>query len=251
MRDLGSCGSKRRDEELSAEKSPPPGVQIRLFRGELEKELVSLSSQFSVRRDGQRAHRVRYSTSLYNTRLPAHSWSDTNAVRKKTSPEKRTATATAEDCHRPEVIVDFTFDCGVFHIVVENIGTAPAQRVSVKFNRKFHGLGGRQEMSSLRLFRCIEFLAPHKKIETLLDTSDAYFQRREPTHLIAVVSFRDTRRRSYERRIVHDLSIYKSVSYLVKTSEMHSSAVPQCTSAAGTRRTDIVNYGHTQRPSLH
>lgn len=152
-------------------------------------------------------------------------------MRKKTSAEKRVATATEEDCCWPEVIVDFTFDCGVFHIVVENIGTAPAHRVSVKFNRKFHGLGGQQEMSSLRLFRCIEFLAPRKKIETLLDMSNAYFQRREPTHLIAVISFRDARRRSYERRIVHDLSIYKDVSYLVKASEMQSPAVPQSTSA--------------------
>jgi hypothetical protein len=172
-------------------------------------------------------------------------------MRKKEPQEKRMATATKEDCYWPEVIVDFTFDCGVFHIVVENIGTAPAHRVSVKFNRKFHGLGGRQEMSGLRLFRCIEFLAPRKKIETLLDTSDAYFQRREPTHLIAVISFRDVRRRSYERRIVHDLSIYKDVSYVVKTSEMNSPVVPQSTSAAVRRRTDAVNYGHTQRPSLH
>jgi len=61
------------------------------------------------------------------------------------------ATAKEEDSCRPEVIVDFAFHCGVFHIIVENIGTAPAYRVSVKFSRKFHGLGGRQEMSGLRL----------------------------------------------------------------------------------------------------
>jgi hypothetical protein len=137
-------------------------------------------------------------------------------MRKKSPPERRMATETEEDSCRPEVIVDFAFHCGVFHIVVENIGTAPAYRVSVKFSRKFHGLGGRQEMSGLRLFRRIEFLAPHKKIEILLDTSGAYFQRREPTRLIALISFRDVRRRSYERRIVHDLSIYKDVSYLLK-----------------------------------
>jgi hypothetical protein len=137
-------------------------------------------------------------------------------MRKKSPRERRMATETEEDSCRPEVIVDFAFHCGVFHIVVENIGTAPAYRVSVKFSRKFHGLGGRQEMSGLRLFRRIEFLAPHKKIEILLDTSGAYFQRREPTRLIAIISFRDVRRRSYEQRIVHDLSIYKDVSYLVK-----------------------------------
>jgi hypothetical protein len=151
---------------------------------------------------------------------------------KKSSPKKPMATATEEDSDLPEVIVDFTFDCGVFHIVVENIGAVPAHRVSVKFNRKFYGLGGRQEMSGLRLFRCIEFLAPHKRIETLLDTSSAYFQRREPTHLIAMISFRDARRRFYERRIAHDLSIYKDVTYVVKTSQMNSPVFAESTSAA-------------------
>src|SRR5262249_47368874 len=131
-----------------------------------------------------------------------------------------------------------------------NIGAAPAQRVSVKFNRKFHGLGGRQEMSGLRLFRCIEFLAPHKRIETLLDTSSAYFQRREPTHLIAMISFRDVRGRSYERRIVHDLSIYKGASYVVKTSEMNSPVVFESSSPAVRRRAESVNYGYIQRSSL-
>jgi hypothetical protein len=171
-------------------------------------------------------------------------------MRKKPSPKKPIAAATEEDSYLPEVIVDFTFDCGVFHIVVENIGAAPAHRVSVKFNRKFHGLGGRQEMSGLRLFRCIEFLPPHKRIETLLDTSVSYFQRREPTHLIAVISFRDARRRFYERRIVHDLSIYKGVSYVVKRNEMNLPVVPESTSAAVIRRPEPVNYGNTTRTTL-
>jgi hypothetical protein len=171
-------------------------------------------------------------------------------MRKKSLPKKQIATTTEEDSYLPEVIVDFTFDCGVFHIVVENIGAAPAHRVSVKFNRKFHGLGGRQEMSGLRLFRCIEFLAPHKRIETLLDTTSAYFHRREPTHLIAMISFRDARRRSYERRIAHDLSIYRGVSYVVKTSQMNSPVVPESMSAAVSRRPAHSQYGYTKRTSL-
>ena len=114
----------------------------------------------------------------------------------------------------------------------------------------FTGWGGRQEMSGLRLFRCIEFLAPRKRIEILLDTSSAYFQRREPTRLIAMISFRDARRRFYERRIVHDLSIYKDVSYVVRTSEMNSPVVPESTSAAVRRRTEPVNDGYTKRSSL-
>jgi len=170
---------------------------------------------------------------------------------RKKSPSGQQVTAKLEDdSSRPEVIVDFVFERGVFHLAVENIGTAPAYRVAVKFDREFHGQGGRQEMSGLRLFRCIEFLPPHRRIETLLDTSSAYFQRREPTRLTTTISFRDACRRLHQRRIVHDLSIYKDVSYLLKPIGMNSPVVPEMARAAATTTTRGVNYVHIERTPL-
>ena len=154
------------------------------------------------------------------------------------------------DSGPPEVIVDFVFDRGLFHLVVENIGATPAYRVSVKFNREFRGMGGTQEMSGLRLFRCIEFLAPHKRIEMFLDTSSAYFQRREPTRLTASILFRDARRRSYERRIVHDLSIYRDLSYLVGPTTANTPVASAAGASTTTRSNGGMNYGRIERPSL-
>lgn len=171
-------------------------------------------------------------------------------MRKKSASRPPTAVKLEEDFSWPEVIVDFVFDGGVFHIVVENNGTAPAYRVAVKFDREFFGLGGSQEMSGLRLFRCIEFLAPRKRITTLLDTSSAYFQRREPTRLTATVSFRDARRRLHEQRIIHDLSIYKDVSYLLKPAGTNSTVVPNPSSAAAPTTTGGFNYVRIQRSPL-
>jgi hypothetical protein len=112
--------------------------------------------------------------------------------------------------------VDFDFDHGLFHMVVANISNVPAYRVTVSFDKKFHGLGGKCDLSCLRMFRRIEFLAPQKRIETLLDTSGAYFQRREPTRITATISYRDGQQYAYERSITHDLSIYKDVAYVLK-----------------------------------
>lgn len=150
----------------------------------------------------------------------------------------------------PEVIVDFVFDHGLLHLVVENIGAAPAYRVSVKFDRLFHGLGGRQEMSGLRLFRCIEFLAPHKRIETFLDTSSAYFQRREPRRLTASIAFRDAQRRSYERHIVHDLSIYKDLSYVLGPRESNLASAPIAGASTDTCSNEGANYACIERKSI-
>src|SRR5712692_7246111 len=74
---------------------------------------------------------------------------------------------------RPDVIVDFLFEDGMLFVVVQNIGSQPAQRVHVAFDPPFKGLGGTASIPELPLFRNIEFLAPSRSIRTLLD-----FQRR-------------------------------------------------------------------------
>lgn len=102
----------------------------------------------------------------------------------------------------PDVILDFRFEQGLFYIALVNISAVPAYRVSVRFEKTFRGLGGECVVSSLRLFRRVEFLAPQKRIETLLDSSRAYFQRREPTLIKARVTFRDAQGKAHEREIV-------------------------------------------------
>ena len=115
----------------------------------------------------------------------------------------------------PEVIVDFVFRQGELHIAVANVSGVPAHNVTVAFDKAFRGLGGRRDYSSLPLFKRLLFLAPYKAIETFLDTSTAYFSRREPTRIAATVTYRDTQGQTYERRIVHDLAIYKDIAYVV------------------------------------
>ncbi len=127
------------------------------------------------------------------------------------------------DAARADVIVDVEFDAGVLFLVVRNIGDAPATTVRCKFEQRFFGLGGTTEMSALPLLRKIEFLAPGREIRTLLDTSSAYFARKEPAKLSVAVTWRDDGGELRERRIVHDLAIYRSVAYCVTAT---SPAIP-------------------------
>jgi hypothetical protein len=118
------------------------------------------------------------------------------------------------DRWRPDVLVDFVFDEGKFFIAVENIGDRAAVDVSVRFDRPFSGAGGTRRISTLPLFKGIPFLAPRRRIVTFLDTSAAYFARREPTALSAAVTYADTDGVKYKLVIRHDLGIYRDVSYL-------------------------------------
>ena len=120
----------------------------------------------------------------------------------------------ADSAPGPPVIVDFEFERGLLSIVVRNLGDDPALDVKVQFDKVFNGLGGTREMNGLALFSKLRFLAPGKEIRTLLDSSAAYFARKEPTLLTATVSYRTPDGERRRGAVTHDLSIYRDLAYL-------------------------------------
>ena len=117
-----------------------------------------------------------------------------------------------------DVIVDFVFEEGALYVTVANIGERPALKVSCRFEPGFHGLGGSVETSRLPLFRNIEYLAPHKEIRALVDSSAAYFARKEPTKLKATVTYREEDGARRQTTISHDLGIYRDLAYVIAGS---------------------------------
>jgi hypothetical protein len=112
-----------------------------------------------------------------------------------------------------QVIVDFVFERGLLFVVVRNLGEQPALDVVTAFDKPFHGLGGRRELNALRLFKRIRFLAPGREIGTLVDSTAAYFARKEPTLLTATVSYRTPAGERRRHSITHDLAIYRDLAY--------------------------------------
>lgn len=114
---------------------------------------------------------------------------------------------------RPEVILDFTAEEGLLHVVLKNIGTRSAYRVTVEFDKPFHGLGGRKSISDLQLFRYLQFLPPGKEFRQLVDPVAHYFKRSEPARLAATVRYTDREGRKFQEVITHDLRIYRDLGY--------------------------------------
>jgi hypothetical protein len=117
---------------------------------------------------------------------------------------------------RPDVIIDFLFEDGLLFVAIQNIGSQPAQRVHVAFDPPFKGLGGTVPIPEMPLFRNIEFLAPARSIRTLLDSSAAYFARHEPEQITATVSYCDRAGQNFSCTIVHDLAIYRDITFVTK-----------------------------------
>jgi len=116
----------------------------------------------------------------------------------------------------PDVFLDFEFEDGLLFVVVGNATLHAAEAVEIKFGQSFHGLGGGTDFAKLRVFKRIEYLAPGRRIRALLDSSAAYFARKEPTKLTATIRFRDADGKRHERAVTHDLAIYRDLPYVVQ-----------------------------------
>jgi hypothetical protein len=113
-----------------------------------------------------------------------------------------------------DVIVDVVFADGLLFLDVVNLGELPAHRVRVRFDPPFRGVGGTRKVSSLSLFRRLDFLAPRKRIRTFLDRSDAYFARDEPTRIDVKISWRTDQGARRARELRHDLEVYRDLGYI-------------------------------------
>jgi hypothetical protein len=116
-----------------------------------------------------------------------------------------------------DIIVDIVFDRGLFFIVVKNLCEKPAFKVSIRFDKKIFGIEGTKNISSMLLFKNIEFLAPKKEIATFLDTSFSYFKSRQPEKIAFFISYIDASGKKRTGIIHHDLGIYRDFGYVNRT----------------------------------
>lgn len=142
--------------------------------------------------------------------------------KRKISQKPESTAAAGGDRLQPDVLVEFSFAQGLLFASVRNIGSGPAIRISVSFDTKIFGLGGTREISSLGLFKNIEFLGPGREIGAFVDTSHSYFRRKQPTRISARVRYQDRAGRQYEVTIKHDLEIYRDLSYVTPNDDSQS-----------------------------
>jgi hypothetical protein len=112
----------------------------------------------------------------------------------------------------PDVIVDFECERGLLFLVIENIGEAPAYRVTAKFDKEISGIGGEKDVGSMNLFKKLEFLPPRKRIRVFVDSFRSYLARKQPLLVSIAVAYSDSRGGEFTEEIKHDLSIYEDIT---------------------------------------
>lgn len=115
---------------------------------------------------------------------------------------------------RPEVIVDFEFRRGLFFLSIRNAGSRPAINVRVTFSPAFTGCAGEKAITELPLFQDLTYLPPDRRIETFVDTSASYFERKQPTRIKVGIEYHDSEGRLFAERFEQNLEIYREIGYV-------------------------------------
>lgn len=111
------------------------------------------------------------------------------------------------------VILDFVFDEGLLFVSLANIGDTPATDVVVELDQCIRTAEG-GELGAMDLFRNLRFLAPHKEIVAFVDSSAAYFERKEPAQITASIRWKDQNGESRSATIHHDLGVYRGLPFV-------------------------------------
>jgi hypothetical protein len=112
------------------------------------------------------------------------------------------------------VVVDIVSEDDALYVELANLADRPALNVSCRFEPPLVDLQGR-DVSELALFRRLPFLAPRRRIRTLLDSHAGFFAREQPEAVTAAVEFE---RPGGERRttlVSHDLDVFRQLAYRV------------------------------------
>jgi hypothetical protein len=107
------------------------------------------------------------------------------------------------------VFVDVVFDAGLLYLELVNLGEAPALDVTSSFEPALVDAHGR-DVSELLLFRGLGFLAPGRRIRTLLGPSSAYSES-----VVVEVQYSGAARERHTTRITHELAAFRELAYVV------------------------------------
>jgi hypothetical protein len=107
------------------------------------------------------------------------------------------------------VVVDVVFEAGLLFLELANLGDRPALDVSCNFEPSLVDAHGRP-LAELALFRHLAFLAPRRRIRSLLGPSHAYSET-----LSVTVEYGRAGGERATTRLSHDLAAFGELSYVV------------------------------------
>jgi hypothetical protein len=107
------------------------------------------------------------------------------------------------------VVVDVAFEGGLLYLELVNFGDRAARDVACSFKPQLVDAQGR-DVGDLRVFRRLGFLAPNRRIRTLLGASSEYDEA-----VTVTVEYSDAAGERRASRVTHDFGAFRELAYVV------------------------------------
>ena len=112
------------------------------------------------------------------------------------------------------VVVDVVIEDGLLYLELANLADRPALNVRCSFDPPLIDLQGR-DVSELRVFRRVEFLASRRCLRTLLDSVTGYFGRDGAAYVTVAVEYERPGAPRCTTKVTHDLELYRELAYRI------------------------------------
>lgn len=116
------------------------------------------------------------------------------------------------------MILDVVFEDGLLFFELQNRDSVPVTDVITGFNRPVLAPDGTTDLTQLRVFQKVSFLAPGKAIRVFVDSAAAYFARRQPNILRVELTW-NRAGTDMTTIISHDLRIYRDLPFVVGSGQ--------------------------------
>ena len=120
-----------------------------------------------------------------------------------------TKASSANELTDDAVVVDVAFEGGLLYLELVNLGDRAAFDVACSFKPRLVDAQGR-DVGELRLFQRLAFLAPNRRIGTLLGPSSEYAE-----NVTVTVEYSRGDGERQTSRVTHDFVAFRELAYVV------------------------------------
>ena len=116
----------------------------------------------------------------------------------------------------PDVYLDFVLEDELLFILLKNNSPYPALHVRVSFSQPIPGLGGTKKIHAINLFNQLSYFAPEREFRVYVDKIEVFLAGLRRSEILVEIKYQSEEGRVFQKRIVHDLDIYRDLPMISK-----------------------------------
>lgn len=120
----------------------------------------------------------------------------------------------------PNPVLDFELIDESIYIRYYNASDIEAYNLSVEFSHSIPGFHGTRKISSLAVFRELNYMAPNKEFLIYVDDVGSFFEVLNIDSVRVDLKYQNKTGRRMSKSITHNLLVYKDIPIIIKSNKL-------------------------------